>query len=95
MPNPEEIYKTKVLFVHHKILGYDDANPRFIEKCNVYRITPFKDERILINLEGNGVIYPIIIDGYWQGSFVILSNTQIDFPKVEAFTQFLTVKYQL
>lgn len=91
----EEIYKTKVLFVHHKILGRDDGNPKFIEKCNVYRITPFKNERILIDLEGSGVIYPIIIDGYWQGSFVIISNTQIDFPKVEAFTQFLTVKYQL
>ena len=41
------------------------------------------------------MIYPIIIDGYWQGSFVLLSNTQTDFPKVEAFTHFLTIKYQL
>ena len=91
----EEIYKTRVFFVHHKILGNDDANPKFIEKCNVYRITPFKSERILVDLEASGMIYPIIIDGYWQGSFVIISNSQIDFPKVEAFTQFLTVKYQL
>ena len=91
----EEIYKNKVYFVHHKILGQEDANSKFIEKCNVYRITPFKNERIFVDLEASGVIYPIIIDGYWQGSFVILSNTQTDFPKVEAFTQFLMTKYQL
>ena len=90
----EEIYKTKAYFVHHSILGEDKGNQRFIEKCNVYRITPFKNE-IIIDEEVNGVIYPIVIDGYWQGSFVIVSNTSIDFPKVEAFCSFLALKYQL
>ena len=92
----QEIYKTKVYFVHHTILGEDEnVNSKFIERCNVYRITPFKDERIFINQEASGVIYPIVIDGYWQGSFVVISSNQTDFQKVEAFTSFLTKKYQL
>lgn len=94
----QEIYKTKVYFIHQSVLGIEEeAHPRFLEKCHVYRITPFKNERIFINdmNETSGVIYPIVIEGYWQGSFVIISSTQIDFPKVEAFTSFLSTKYQL
>ena len=92
----EKIYKTKVYFIHHSILGSEESvNPKFIEKCNVYRITPFKDEKIVDDQMESGMIYPIVIDGYWQGSFVIISNHQTDFPKVEAFCSFLSLKYQL
>ena len=90
----QEIYKTKVYFVHHSILNENKGNQRFIDKCNVYRVTPFKNE-VILDEEVNGVIYPIVIDGYWQGSFVILSNNSTDFPKVEAFCSFLALKYQL
>ncbi|MGN1344167.1 MAG: AbrB/MazE/SpoVT family DNA-binding domain-containing protein [Traorella sp.] len=92
----EEIYKTKVYFVHHSILGQEEKmNPKFIEKCHVYRITSFKDEVIMDEQVESGLIYPIVIDGYWQGSFVVLSKGQTDFQKVEAFCQFLALKYQL
>ena len=94
----QEIYKTKVYFIHHTALGIEeDVNSKFINKCQVYRITSFKNEKIFVSdvNEVNGVIYPIVIEGYWQGSFVIVSATQTDFPKVEAFTAFLSIKYQL
>lgn len=93
----QEIYKTKIYFIHHSILGISQSvNPKFLEKSKVYRITPFKNEKIFINdEEQNGVFYPIVIEGYWQGSFIAISSTQIDFPKIEAFTLFLTRKYDL
>lgn len=94
----QTIYKTKVFYIHQSILGSNkEVTSRFIEKCTVYRNTPFKEEKIFKNDEKmeSGVIYPIVIEGYWQGSFVVLSTTQMDFPKVEAFTSFLSIKYQL
>lgn len=91
------IYKTKVYFIHHSILGIEEKpNPKFLEKSKVYRITPFKNEKIFLNEpEVSGILYPIVIEGYWQGSFIIISNNQMEFPKVEAFTTFLEMKYQL
>ena len=91
------IYKTKVYFIHHSILGIEEKpNPKFLEKSKVYRITPFKNEKIFSNEpEVSGILYPIVIEGYWQGSFIIISNNQMEFPKVEAFTTFLEMKYQL
>lgn len=94
----ETMYKTKVYFVHQSILGNsEEVNPKFIERCHVYRTTPFHDEIILKKDEKlkSGVIYPILIEGYWSGSFVVISSTQTDFAKVEAFTHFLALKYQL
>lgn len=93
----QTIYKTKVYFIHHSILGIEEKpNPKIIEKSKVYRITPFKNEKLFLNEpEVSGVIYPIVIEGYWQGSFIVLSNKQTEFPKVEAFTTFLEMKYQL
>lgn len=94
----QEIYKTKVYYVHQSILGSnDEVNSNFLNKCHVYRTTIFKGEKIFRNDENSesGVIYPIVIEGYWQGSFIVISNSQTDFPKVEAFTTFLSMKYQL
>ena len=93
----QNIYKTKVYFIHHSILGIEEKpNPKILEKCKVYRITPFKNEKLFLSEpEVNGVFYPIVIEGYWQGSFIIISNNQIEFPQVEAFTNFLEMKYQL
>ena len=93
----QSIYKTKVYFIHHSILGVEEKpNPKILEKSKVYRITPFKNEKIFLNdSEVNGIFYPIVIEGYWQGSFIVISNNQAEFPKVEAFTTFLEMKYQL
>lgn len=94
----QSIYKTKVYFIQHSILGVEQkVQPKFIEKSKVYRITPFKKEILFCGdlQEVNGVFYPVVIEGYWQGSFVIISQNQTDFSKVEAFTSFLELKYQL
>lgn len=94
----QEIYKTKVYFIHKSALGIEEeVDSKFLERCQVYRITPFKNEKIFVHdLQSvSGVIYPIVIEGYWQGSFVVISSVSVDFPKVEAFTAFLSVKYQL
>ena len=63
----QEIYKTRIYFIHQSALGIEEAvNPKFLEKCHVYRITPFKDEKIFVSdvHEISGVIYPIVIEGY-------------------------------
>lgn len=94
----QEIYKIPVYFIHQKALGHEKkVFQRFLEKCNVYRNTSFRDEKIFINdaNEVSGMIYPIVIEGYWQGSFVLVSPIISEFPKVEAFTTFLSIKYQL
>lgn len=94
----ENMYKTKVYFVHQKILGNEEMpSPRFLEKCHSYRVTSFRGEKIRMSdtHTESGMIYPVVIEGYWQGSFVIFTNEEKQYAGVEAFSAFLACKYQL
>lgn len=71
-----------------------------LNKCCVYRETVFQNERIfeIDNIPVNGKFLPLVIDGYWQGSFIIVENATMkttDMKIAEAFISFLSRKYHI
>ena len=96
-----KILSNEVYFVKDEVMGSDKNGTRAtLQKALVYRETPFMNERIFENDLAlySGHFYPIVVDGYWQGSFMVFTDTntnESDLKCVDAFTQLLTRKYQL
>lgn len=89
-------YKVPIYFIYEDIINESVIiDSLFLKRCHVYHSTLFQNERIIEEgKEESGWIIPVILDGYWQGSFVLIQDPKKDVSAVEAFASFLTFKYQ-
>ncbi len=97
----KEVYHTPIYFIQNEIVGYKQKPAKgILNKCCVYRETSFMNEKIFeIDKQGvNGKFLPLVIEGYWQGSFIIVENSNMkttDMKIAEAFIHFLSRKYHI
>lgn len=96
-----KILMCEVYFVKDEATGSDKVCSRStLQKALVYRETQFTNERVFENDLAlySGYFYPIVVDGYWQGSFMVFTDSKTnlnDLKCVDAFAQLLSRKYQL
>lgn len=97
----KEVYHTPIYYIQNEIVGYQSKPSKSIlSKCCVYRETSFMNEKIFEadTQSVNGKFIPLVIDGYWQGSFIIIENPYMkstDMKITEAFIAFLSRKYHI
>lgn len=90
---------TKVYFVTSHVIGTQkELNRNFQVKCQVYRVSTLEDYLFEGDMKTTKVvIYPVVVDGYWRGSFVVEDETY-KFQKekcIEAFVEYLTRKINI
>lgn len=87
---PVFFYKEEAIHCHSAL------TKAFIERLAVYRPVTFHNEKIFEQDHNlySGMIYPVVIEGFWQGSFIVLDEENKEIRCVEAFTQLLTRKFQ-
>lgn len=93
----EKHYKKPVYFIKDSILGKDDkCTKSILLKSVVYRPTQIHQEKIFESeiTPISVMIYPVVIDSYWQGSFLITGEHE-DYEVVETFVEFLTRQVQI
>ncbi len=95
----QSVLGKKVLFIKEEVTGTLSPVVRSLySHAAVYRETPFHQEKVFENDPAmyEGCFYPIVVDGYWQGSFVLLSREAVDLKEgkcISAFAQLLSRKY--
>lgn len=93
------VLSTKVYFVTSKVIASQkELSKNFYAKCQVYRITSLEDYVFESDTKTSKVvIYPVVVDGYWRGSFVVEDEAH-RFQKekcIEAFVEYLTRKINI
>lgn len=93
----EKHYKKPIYFIRNTILGHKEKCTKgILTKCVTYRPTTFTNEKIFEQdtQPTNGIFFPVVIDGYWQGSFILIGESE-EHQVIEAFVEFLTRKVQI
>ncbi|MEF9920302.1 MAG: AbrB/MazE/SpoVT family DNA-binding domain-containing protein [Erysipelotrichaceae bacterium] len=92
------MYKNTVVFIQDDIISKSEfpIYDLFIKRVKVHRITSFENELVYRDNQSlyNGCIYPIIANGDWYGTFVIIYDTkemkQEELSAIEAFAKVLS-----
>ena len=97
----QSVLNKKVLFIKDEVTGTQQPCAKSLfSHAVVYRDTPFTKEKIFENDASlyDGCFFPVVVESYWQGSFVLLSNEPVDVKEnrcVAAFAQLLSRKYEV
>lgn len=93
----QAMLNTEVLFIHDIWLKNNDINYTefFLKKCRIYQIKTFIDYKIYDQDDTlyQGIIFPIISNGHFKASFVILHKKEIEekhLYAIEAFIRLLS-----
>ena len=97
----QNVLNKKVFFIKDEVTGTQTPCVKSLfSHAAVYRDTPFTKEKIFENdaVLYDGCFFPVVVESYWQGSFVLLSKEPVDLKEnrcVSAFAQLLSRKYEV